>query len=198
MKLNTVCASAFLLGAAAAAPAQVIFSDDFDANPTGLNTTPSGWTVANGTVDTVGPGFFNFYPGNGAYIDLDGSTSDAGVLSRSFSLVAGATYTASFVLGGSTRGDSNAVNVGFGSASDSFVLASSAAPASYALQFTPSADGSFSLAFANQGGDNLGALLLSVRVESMAAAIPEPQTYVLMMAGLAATALLARRRRRLG
>lgn len=196
MNGKRLIASAMLLSVAAAAPAQVIFTDNFDGNPLGLNSTPGGWTVTEGTVDTVGTGFFDFYPGNGAYIDLDGSTSNAGVLSRSFSLLVGTTYTASFVLGGSKRSDSNTVDVAFGSASGSFVVASSAPLASYSVQFAPDADGSFSLSFANQGGDNLGALLLSVSVEQgIAAPIPEPQTYALMLVGLAAVGAAVRRRR---
>lgn len=196
MNGKRVIASAMLLSVAAAAPAQVIFTDNFDGNPLGLNRTPGGWTVTEGTVDTVGTGFFDFYPGNGAYIDLDGSTSNAGVLSRSFSLLAGTTYTASFVLGGSQRSDSNTVDVAFGSASGSFVVASSAPLTTYSVQFAPDADGSFSLSFANQGGDNLGALLLSVSVEQgVAAPIPEPQTYALLLVGLAAVGAAVRRRR---
>lgn len=175
------------------AQADVLFSDNFDSNAIGLNAVPAGWSVSNGTVDIIGNGFFDFYPGNGAYIDLDGSTGDAGELSRSFSLTGGVAYSASFTLGGSTRGDSNLVDVSFGSASDSFTMASSDPLALFTVGFTPAADGSYTLTFANQGGDSLGAILLDVQV---AHAIPEPETYALMLAGLGMLGAVSRRRLR--
>lgn len=181
--------SAFTSGAQAA----VLFSDNFDSNATSLNAVPAGWTVSNGTVDIIGNGFFDFYPGNGAYIDLDGSTNDAGELSQSFSLTGGVTYNASFTLGGSTRGDSNIVDVSFGSASQSFALASDDPLALFILGFTPAADGSYALTFANQGGDALGAILLDVGITH---AIPEPETYALMLAGLGMLGMIGRRRQK--
>jgi len=186
--LCTCALSAFTSGAHAA----VLFSDDFDSNATGLNAVPAGWTVSNGTVDIIGNGFFDFYPGNGAYIDLDGSTNDAGELSQSFSLTGGVTYNASFTLGGSTRGDSNVVDVAFGTAFQSFTLASNDPLALYTIGFTPATDGSYALTFANQSGDNLGIILLDVEITNV---IPEPETYALMLAGLGMLGAVSRRRR---
>lgn len=180
--------SAFTSGAQAA----VLFSDNFDSNAIGLNTVPAGWSASNGTVDIIGNGFFDFYPGNGAYIDLDGSTNDPGELSRSFSLTGGVTYSANFTLGGSTRGDSNIVDVSFGNASQSFTLASSDPLALFTVGFTPATDGSYALTFANQGGDSLGAILLDVAI--ITNVIPEPETYALMLAGLGMLAAVGKRR----
>jgi hypothetical protein len=174
------------------AQAAVLFSDNFDSNAISLNAVPAGWTVSDGTVDIIGNGFFDFYPGNGAFIDLDGSTNDAGALSHSFSLTGGVTYNASFTLGGSTRGDSNIVDVSFGTASQSFTLASNDPLALFTLGFTPAADGSYALTIANQGGDSLGAILLDVEVTH---AIPEPETYALMLAGLGILGVVSRRRK---
>ena len=136
-------------------------------------------------------------PGNGAYVDLDGSTGNAGVLSRSFSLLAGTSYTATFTFAGSRRGDTNTVEVDFGTAASSFTLASAAGPSFFSLAFTPASDGSYALSFENLGGDNLGALLLDVRVEGAGVTppIPEPGTYAMMLAGLATLGFAMRRRR---
>ena len=98
-------AAALVTAGAHAAP---LASDDFDANALKLNGVPVGWTVTGGTVDIIGTSFsgtaFNLVPGHGAYIDLDGSSGDAGLLSRTFTLNAGVEYTATFDLAGSHRG----------------------------------------------------------------------------------------------
>jgi hypothetical protein len=185
-----------LLASASAAQALTIFADDFDADTNGLNKTSfvGGWTVANGTVDMIGapPPFFDLIPGNGHYVDLDGSTSNAGEFSKVLSLIGGVTYTASFQLAGSHRGDTNIVDVSFGASLGTFTLASADPLGTQTLVFTPGASGLFSLTFANRGGDNLGALLDNVEVAT--AVIPEPSTYALMLAGLAGIGFVARRR----
>jgi hypothetical protein len=179
--------SAFASGAQAA----VIFSDNFDGNALSLDAVPAGWAVTNGTVDIKGPGLFDLYPGNGAYIDLDGSANDAGELSQSFSLTGGVLYNASFTLGGSTRGDSNIVDVSFGSVTQAFTLASNDPLSLFNVGFTPASNGNFALTFANRGGDESGALLLDVAITD---AVPEPETYALMLAGLGILVVVGKRR----
>jgi len=129
MSLRKVAAAAALLGASLSAHAAVtIFSDNFDADQTTNNATRfvHGWTVTDGTVDVDGTGFVhNEMPGNGHYVDLDGSTK------HSFS-------------------------------------------------------------FHNLGGDNRGAFLHQVTVS----AVPEINTYAMLLAGLACVGLAARRRER--
>ncbi len=81
------------------------------------NWTPpalSGWTVSGGTVDLIGVGGADLIPGNGSYVDLDGSTS-SGLFSNNVNLIGGTTYTFSFDLAGSQRGSAETVNVNFGS-----------------------------------------------------------------------------------
>lgn len=184
-----------LLAGASAAQAAVVFSDDFNADTLGLNYNAfvNGWTVSDGTVDLIGTGFFNFYPGNGNFVDLDGSTGNAGVLSKSLSLTAGLTYTASFSLGGSTRGDTNQVAVAFGTSLANFTLLSADPLAPQSISFTPGSSGNYTLSFSNAGGDNLGAILDNVAVSTTP--IPEPQTYAMMLAGLATLLVAARRRK---
>ena len=175
-------------GAAQAAP---VFSDDFNANATALNAVPSGWTVSGGTVDIIGNGYFDFIPGSGAYVDLDGSSGAAGLLSRSFSLSSGVTYVASLQLAGNQRdAATESVSVNFGGTSASYSLPQSAGWTAYSLFFTPSSGGSFSISFANTGGDNVGMLLDNVSV----AAVPEPGTWALLAAGLGMIFASGRRR----
>ena len=185
-----------LVAGASTAQAAVVFSDDFNADTLGLNYTGfvNGWTVSDGTVDLIGTGFFDLHPGNGNYVDLDGSTGNAGVLTQSLSLTAGVTYTASFSLGGSNRGDTNLVDVMFGTSLSNFTLLSADPLATQSISFTPGSDGTYTLSFSNGGGDNLGAILDNVMVSTPA--IPEPETYALMLAGLGLMAAVARRRRK--
>jgi len=176
-----------------AASAATVFSDNFNASASGLNVAPTGWTVTDGTVDVVSGGFCV----SGFCVDLDGSTSNAGVLSRSFSLVSGLEYLLSFDLSGNQRGGSDNVVVTFGTATLSFTgLAASAPYARYSLEFTPSSDGTFSISFANAGGDNVGALLDNVVVTSGDAVseVPEPGTLALLGLGLAGLGLSRRRK----
>jgi len=194
MTLRKIFAAAALMAGATAAQAAPIFSDNFDADALGLNTTSfvHGWTVSNGTVDTIGTGFFDEIPGNGHYIDLDGSTGHAGTFSNSVNLAANTTYVMTFSLAGNHRGyDSDTVDVSFGASSNTYVLASPDPLTQYSLTFTTAAGGATGFSFHNHGGDNVGALLDNVSI----AAVPEPETYAMLLGGLGALGIAARRRR---
>lgn len=174
--------------AAANANAAVIFSDNFDSNALALNGIPNGWTVDNGTVDIIGKKnnvvSFDFIPGNGAYIDLDGSSSDAGKLYKNFNFNAGLTYTVSFDLAGNHRGSSDTVQVNFGSAQQSYTLASATGFTNYSLSFTAANTGPYQLSFENiyknTRGDNIGLLLDNVKIS----AVPLPAASWLFLTSL--------------
>ncbi len=179
--------------------AGVILSDNFEGNGYALNTTPSGWTVTNGTVDVIGPGYFSGLCANGTKcIDMDGSTHNAGDLSRSFSTIQGATYELTWDMNGNRRGygpDSMVVSVG--SASQLYTLASNGALATYMLSWVAPTTGTASIMFSHQGGDNVGILLDNVQLTETAAVAsvdtPEPGSIALMISG--AVALLVLRKR---
>jgi hypothetical protein len=190
--VKTLVTAAVALCAMQAQASTIVFADNFDGNALGLNATPAGWTVTGGTVDIIGnSNFFDFIPGSGRYIDLDGSTSSAGTLSRGFAVTSGVQYLVTFDLAGNHRnGAAESVGVNFGSAAGSYSLGQSAGWSPYSLTFTAVSSGIASLSFKNSGGDNIGMLLDNVNVS----AVPEPETYALMLAGLAAVGFLARRR----
>lgn len=176
------------------ATAATVFSDNFDTDALALNQTifNGGWVVSGGTVDLIGnPGFFDFLPGNGRYVDLDGSSSQAGEFHKDLSLTAGLQYTLAFDLAGNQRGSVENVNVNFGSAVDNLTVNSSDGFSNHTLLFTPSTTGIYSLIFQNAGGDNVGALLDNVSVS----AVPEPETYAMLLAGLGLLGFMAGRRK---
>jgi hypothetical protein len=180
------------MAASASAGATVLFNDDFDSEALALNASLSNWTVSSGTVDVIGSGFFDFYPGNGHYLDLDGSTRNAGRISTqtTFSLTPGMTYLLDFDLGGSTRGDTNSVRVSLGNYHEIFTLASDAGLQHVTRAITVLGDVSSRLTFHHAGGDNRGLILDNVNVS----AVPEPSTYALLLAGLGLIGFSVRRR----
>ena len=185
--------------ACSSAAAQQIFFDDFDDETWGLNKAPSGWTVTNGTVDIIGAGSpHDLRPGNGLYIDLDGSSNDAGLLSTALSFAAGTLYELSFDVAGSWRPDGNntmTYGIDFDAMAALDVLLPITLPAQQdftrlSLLFSTPVATTGRIVFDHIGNDNMGLLLDDVRV----AAIPEPGTWGLMLAGLGLLGFAARRR----
>ena len=136
-------------------------------------------------------------PGHGRYVDLDGSTKKAGLLSNSISLHAGMDYTLSFGLAGNQRkwGD-DTVDVTFGTAHQTYVMHQADGLTTYTIDFKPTVSAVYQFSFHNRGGDNRGAFLDNVAIT--ATAVPEPGGYAMLLTGLAALlglTLAARRRR---
>ncbi len=193
---------ALLLSLGSTLSQAAVFTEDFNGftadqlnwNPAGAN----GWVVgptANDTVDLIGQGgSFDLLPGNGSYVDLDGSTNSSGVLRNFVKLIAGTQYTLSFWLAGNQRADqgTESVNVHFGGVDQTFNLKSYLDPfKTFSLIYTPTVTDTSSFGFTTNSNDNVCALLDNVSVT----AVPEPETYALMLAGLGLIGFSARRRK---
>ncbi|MES2951605.1 MAG: PEP-CTERM sorting domain-containing protein [Pseudomonadota bacterium] len=207
--MKKALAVAVLTLVSVASHGSTIFSDDFDANvfagnPFGYNMTPVGWSVTNGTVDVIPANQSAYYGCSSTCIDLDGTSGDAGILSKALGLTAGVTYTASFELAGNHRGQPTpsanpnwAFDTGtitFGTQSLNYSLPAFAGFSFYQLAFTPAVSGIYSLNFSNHGGDNVGAMLDNVSVNAVSS-VPEPETYALLLVGLGLMCSVVRRRK---
>jgi hypothetical protein len=177
--------------------AQIVFQDDFNAENGGVGTVNyaafANWTVSDGSVDLIGNGFFDFFPGNGLYVDLDGATANAGVLTSAPIAVSPGSYQLQFNLGcGCGFGnDSMLVTLG-GDFSETFDATDAGASPNFNVITRPiqvTSAGSVSLVFDHAGGDNFGLVIDNV---SLTRLVPEPASFVLL--SLSAIGLLARRR----
>jgi hypothetical protein len=186
-----VMAGIAFLGAASQCSAAVL-SDTFNSENGGIPTLNysgfANWNVTSGSVDLIGNGSFDFYPGNGLYVDLDGSTGQPGQLTSKLSFSPGS-YVLTFDLGGNARGDANKItDIALGSFSTSLNLASASPYQLYSYTFTTTG-GNLVFTDLTGGNQNIGNILDSVTVTST----PLPSTWTMLIAGLAGIGFFAYR-----
>ena len=186
-----LCALAIILGSVSIgfAATVTLLNDDFDTENGGIRAVNYNnfvnWTVSNGTVDLCGTDPWNFLPGNGLYVDLDGSTSDAGLITTKtvFGFEPGYSYELSYDLAGSQRGDTNSVAVSLGSIyNKSFTLNTDDPFQTTIYCFTVQGLTNAALSFNHVGGDNYGILLDNVSITS--SPVPIPGSLLLFGSGL--------------
>lgn len=205
------------------ASAVTIFSQNFDSAPRGNNiATVPGFTVTGG-VDLIQSGTAGVLCAGaaGRCLDLVGSPNTGSVTTTPINFNAGRLITVSFDIGGNPRdanifnfalGFTNPENVasftlltgfqgsygGTGSNITSFgtyseTVARSRPFVSYALQFISSGSGSLLLTFGGAGpNDSAGPILDNILVDS---AVPEPSSWLMLLAGFGMVGVAARRRR---
>ncbi|MCX6595656.1 MAG: hypothetical protein NTV70_04745 [Acidobacteria bacterium] len=197
LKLITLAATISVSSAFAG----TVFQDNFNTENGGngqLNYTGlAQWTVDRDSIDLIGPGFWDLYPGNGMYLDMDGSTGGSGNGKITTKMAFGAgSYTLMFDLGNNPGGGSsiNSLTVTLGNWSETFLTTGYPALTTITRNFSTTGG---NLVF-EQGGpsDQQGTILDNVSLGTSGVqnvATPEPGS-LLLAASAAVTALVLRRR----
>jgi hypothetical protein len=190
VKLSSLMlASAMIVGIAQSAHAVPVFQDDFNSYTGGLAivNTFGPWTVSQGSIDLIPEsGNYNFYPGNGTYVDLNGTTNQYGGIATVQSFAAG-DYTLTFNLGGSVGGGGNVdpttktTVVSLGDWSTIIPLAPGAGFTTQSFSFHTTGG---TLNFVSQAGGNanVGNILDNVALTDPPAT-PLPSTWTMLIGG---------------
>lgn len=207
MNAHRICAIAALGLVHATLGGTTVFEDNFDTQNGGLVAQNfngfSQWSVFNGTVDLIGsatPGnaLADVYPGNGLYVDLDGTASNAGDLRSVDVALSAGTYVFAFDLGDTnfafSQTDPNSMIASVsGVFAETFTSDDTNASAfvSISRQFEVTTDTVVSIGFSGSGGDNHGLVIDNVSLTL----VPAPGTLG-AMSGVFAPILLRFRSRR--
>jgi hypothetical protein len=152
-------------------PGAVLLQDDMDDENNGQATTNytgfENWNVTRQCVDLHGPGSIDPVPGNGLYIDMDGSCGVAGRMEskQNYALDPG-TYTFELVYAGNNQnGPTDTMNISIGSVfSEELVVTEDESFQRRDWTFTVSAATTATIVMDHQGGDQQGILIDAIRL----------------------------------
>ncbi|MFO0012616.1 MAG: PEP-CTERM sorting domain-containing protein [Planctomycetota bacterium] len=172
------------------AHASFVVSFDFENGGVGLLNYSqfADFNVIDGSVDLKGNGFAEIYPGNGLYVDLNGSTGQSGTIETKTAFDAGL-YTLSFRIGNNGfYPSSNSVTVSLGDYSEVFVRSGTVNFDLIERQVLLSSSSKLRFATPLSDNDNTGIIIDAVSLT----AVPEPSSVAAFLVG---TLLLASRNR---
>jgi hypothetical protein len=202
--LSAVVSAIALLGTVSPSSAIVVFSDDFNgenggvANAGTLNYTGfANWSVTSGSVDLIGNGYFDFYAGNGLYVDLHGTTNQPGQMTTT-QIFAPGIYNVSLLIGGNARDDDPKTSELTAGPFVGILTLNSGDP----LELTPTGNiaiySPWQLVIADladNGNQNIGNVIDNVTIDRVGA-VPEPSTWAMMILGFVGVGFTAYRRRK--
>lgn len=153
-------------------PETVLFVSHFDDENGGDGE--NNWTdfenfnVLEGCVDLHGNGHFDVQPGNGIYIDMDGTCWDAGTIEtkQTYELVPDEQYVFEVWLAGNNRGyERDTLDITIGSVyTEQFIFESDKEFELFTRELSTSEPQDVKVTLSHSGGDNQGILVDLLRV----------------------------------
>lgn len=189
----------------------ILLSDNFNGQNGGtgaLNYSGfSNFNVTKGAVDLIGNGLFDFKPGNGLYVDINGTTGKSGTIESKTNFALGiGTFTLKFDLAGSQRAFSplDSITVSLGNLfSQTFTKAFTDPFQTITITGTNNSNTTGSLTFGSPIGDGdlAGLLIDNVQLTfdpaggGTGVAAPEPSSVILWSLGALGFGYYRNRRR---